>query len=387
VSIPPEGSTEDSGVAGEIRTYGHVRDIDRKEVMMSARGQLSKDVNRNSLCSRRRFLGMAGTAGLGIVGLRSTRSAQAAADSSGRRAGEKGPASRVIRIAAVQLRSHIEGKSPDEIKAFHRGNIERAVAEAARKEADIACFCEVAATRGIRAPRDDRRVWEEATEGPTAKWAAALARRHRMHLVLPMGAYHRGAFRNVAVLFDNSGGIAGAYSKVHLTWGERQAGTVPGDSFPVFEFPFGKVGVMICHDLSFPEAARCLMLEGAEIIFWPTMWSGWGDELSYTLIRSRAIDNAVYLVHVGLAPPPGKFWRPGMNMARSGVIDPYGNHLSNAGFEEGIAIAEVNLDRKRIAPSFTAGPEDDFRAWVLADRRPDTYGVIADPARRGKPPV
>jgi len=208
-----------------------------------------------------------------------------------------------------------------------------------------------------------------------------------MHLIVPMNAYQDGKFRNVAVVFDKSGSVVGVYCKVHPTWGERQSGTVPGDSFPVFELPFGKIGIMICHDMSFPESARCLMLGGAEIIFWPTMWSGWGDELSYTVIRSRAIDNAVYLVHVGLAPPPGTYWRPGMNMARSGVIDPYGNHISNAGFEEGIAIAEVNLDRKRIAPSFTAGRDDDFRAWVLADRRPDVYGIISDPSLRREPPV
>jgi hypothetical protein len=76
-----------------------------------------------------------------------------------------------------------------------------------------------------------------------------------------------------------------------------------------------------------------------------------------------------------------------MNMARSGVIDPYGNHLCNAGFEEGIAIAEVNLDRKRIAPFFTAGPDDDYLAWVLADRRPEVYGIIADATLLAKPPV
>jgi predicted amidohydrolase len=202
-----------------------------------------------------------------------------------------------------------------------------------------------------------------------------------------MLAYYDRAFRNAAIVLDKSGMVLGAYCKVHPTWGERQSGIVPGDSFPVFDLPFGRIGIMICHDLSFPEAARCLMLAGAEIVFWPTMWSGWGDELSYTVIRSRAIDNAIYLVHVGLAPPPGEFWRPGMNMARSGVIDPYGNHLSNAGFEEAIAIAEVNLDKKRVAPHFTSGADDDFRAWVLADRRPDTYGIIADPSKRTKPPI
>jgi len=342
---------------------------------------------RNMSCSRRRFLGMAGTAGLGMTALKSAQSEDLSRDSGRRPADEKSIAPRVVRIAAVQLRDHVEGKNPEEIKAFHRRRIEHSVAEAARKGARIACFCELAATYGIRAPHDDRQTWEEATEGPTAKWASDLARKNRIHLVLPMNAYHEGAFRNVAVLFDNSGEIVGVYCKVHLTWGERKSGTVPGNSFPVFQLPFGKLGTIICHDMSFPESARCLMLGGAEIIFWPTLWSGWGDELSYTVIRSRAIDNAAYLVHVGLAPPPGKFWRPGMNMARSGVIDPYGNHVSNAGFEEGIAFAEVNLDRKRIAPHFTSGADDDFRAWVLADRRPETYGIIADPSRPTSAPV
>ena len=349
--------------------------------------QQTTHTKENSHYSRRRFLGMAGTAGLGIVGLSGIAFPQASDDSPRPPTVPKPKSSRVVRVAAIQLRSHVEGKTPDEIKAFHRSRIEQALVETARQGADIACFCELAATSGIRAPQSDRSVWEDATDGPTAKWAVDLARRLRIHLILPMNAYHQGHFRNAAVLFNSSGTVAGVYSKVHLTWGERQSNTVPGDSFPVFELPFGKVGIMICHDMSFPESARCLMLAGAEIVFWPTMWSGWGDELSYTVIRSRAIDNAVYLVHVGLAPPPGKFWRPGMNMARSGVIDPYGNHLSNAGFEEGTAIAEVNLDRKRIAPSFTAGPDDDFRAWVLADRRPDVYGSIADTALRTKPPV
>jgi predicted amidohydrolase len=349
--------------------------------------QQTTDTKVNPCYSRRRFLGMAGTAGLGVMGAGRSASPQASDESRRPPTVPKEKSSRLVRVAAIQLRSHIEGKTPDEIKAFHRSRIEQALTEAAHQGADIACFCEIAATQGIRAPHSDRRVWEDATEGPTAKWAADLARRHRIHFILPMNAYHQGHFRNVAVLSNSSGALVGTYCKVHPTWGERQSGTVPGDSFPVFELPFGKVGIMICHDLSFPESARCLMLAGAEVIFWPTMWSGWGDELSYTLIRSRAIDNAVYLVHVGLAPPPGSFWRPGMNMARSGVIDPYGNHVSNAGFEEGMAIAEVNLDRKRIAPSFTAGPDDDFRAWVLADRRPDAYGIIADTALRRKPPV
>jgi len=344
------------------------------------------DFDHEPCSSRRRFLQAAG-AGLGMFALTSGTSEETPVPTPKEPGGSEKNVSRTVRIAAVQLRNHVEGKTPVEIKAFHMRNIERSLAEAAHRGADIACFCEHAATSGVKAPLDDQRVWEQATVGPTAKWASDLAHRHRISIILPMLAYHDRAFRNAAIVLDKSGMVVGVYCKVHPTWGERQSGIVPGDSFPVFDLPFGRIGILICHDLSFPEAARCLMLAGAEIIFWPTMWSGWGDELSYTVIRSRAIDNAIYLVHVGLAPPPGQSWRPGMNMARSGVIDPYGNHLSNAGFEEGIAIAEVNLDKKRIAPHFTSGADDDFRAWVLADRRPDTYGIIADPSKRGKPPV
>lgn len=295
---------------------------------------------------------------------------------------------RIVRIAAAQVRSHVEGKTPAEIKGYLRRETERFTQMAAEKAADVVCFCETHATFQVKAPLDDHETWEDATSGPTAEWASALARKHSINLILPIAAYHDGAFRNCAVFYDRQGKIVGVYVKVHLTYGERRDGRVPGNSFPVFDMDFGRVGCIICHDMSFPEAVRCLALAGAEVVFWPTHWGGWGDELSYTVIRSRAIDNAVYLVHVGLAPPPGQYWRPGMNMARSGVIDPYGNHISNAGFDEGVCVAEIDLSKPpRIAPSFTAGPADDFRAWMLADRVPEAYGIIVDPSKRPPPPI
>ena len=139
------------------------------------------------------------------------------------------------------------------------------------------------------------------------------------------------------------------------------------------------MGVAICHDLSFPESTRVLALRGAEILVWPTWWSGWGEELCYAVIRSRAIDNGAWLVTASFGIQDEKAWRPGMVLGRSGVIAPDGLILSNAGRYVGMAITEIDLDKPRLAHAFSFGDEGDFWTSVLADRRPDAYGAITDP--------
>src|SRR5690606_28136658 len=148
--------------------------------------------------------------------------------------------------------------------------------------------------------------------GPTVTLACTLARQYKMHIVLPVVATVEGVLRNVALMIDRHGAIVGRYLKVHPTRREMSKGIVPGDDFPVFDLEFGRVGVCICHDLSFPESTRVLGLRGAEIIVWPTWWSGWGEELCYAVIQSRAIDNGVWLVTSSFGTPAHRAWKPGM---------------------------------------------------------------------------
>lgn len=155
-------------------------------------------------------------------------------------------------------------------------------------------------------------------------------------------------------------------------------GFVAGDDFPVFDLDFGRVGAVICHDLSFPESTRVLGLEGAEVVFWPSLWSGWGEELCNALVKSRAIDNGCYLVSVSYGQPEGRAWRPGYLLGGSGVTGPDGLTLSNAGRYVGMSLVTIDLDRPRIAHSWTWSDEAEFRADMLADRRPDAYRLIAD---------
>lgn len=125
--------------------------------------------------------------------------------------------------------------------------------------------------------------------GPTTARLAelALARKTRV----AAGIYERDgrAVYKAAVLIDREGRVAGRYRKVSLPGEEVEGGLTPGSSWPVFETDFGRVGMMSCYDVLFPEPARALAAQGAELILLP-IWGG--DE---TLAAARAIENRVFL--------------------------------------------------------------------------------------------
>jgi predicted amidohydrolase len=287
---------------------------------------------------------------------------------------------RPVRIAAYQLPAEPDGGTPLERK---EGQVARALAgldEAGRAGADLACLGEACTTSHLAADPEDRAVYEDALEGPTVRRAGDLAARHGMNVALPVEARWRGALGNLVVFLDRRGAVAGVYAKVHPTRAERARGIVAGDGFPVFRLDVGVVGALICHDLSFVESARALALGGAELLVWPTWWSGWGDELCEAVIASRAIDNGCWLVRAAYGYPPERAWRPGMQLGRSGVTGPDGIALSSAGRRVGLSLATVDLDAGRIAHGFSWRDEGPLRRDLLADRRPDAYAPLTDPA-------
>lgn len=278
--------------------------------------------------------------------------------------------SRPTRIAAVQLPAWHEGETPAARFAHRCDTVLHWLEQAGAADADLACVGETCT---------GEEVLEDARAGSFTRAAAACAARHRMNIILPVAGMVEGVRRNVALAIDRSGRIVGEYYKVHPTRRELADGVVAGNDFPVFHLDFGCVGVAICHDLSFPESTRVLALRGAEILVWPTWWSGWGEELCYAVIRSRAIDNGAWLVTASFGIPDDEAWRPGMILGRSGVIGPDGVILSSAGRYVGMTLTDVDLDKPRLAHSFGWAEDSDFWTTVLADRRPDAYGPLSDP--------
>jgi predicted amidohydrolase len=135
--------------------------------------------------------------------------------------------------------------------------------------------------------------------GSASKMMAEKAKKYNMYVVSGLYNWVGDTLYNVAVLYDRQGKIQGTYTKVQLPDSETEAGAVPGNSFPVFTTDFGKIGILICYDNFYPEVARNLALNGAEILFNP-IWGdirGTGDDVEKTIARSRAIDNGVYFVN------------------------------------------------------------------------------------------
>jgi N-carbamoylputrescine amidase len=225
----------------------------------------------------------------------------------------------------------------------------------------------------------------ESIPGPSTEIFGALAR--ELGVVLVTSLFERrapGLYHNTAVVLETDGSIAGTYRKMHIpddpAFYEKFYFT-PGDlGFEPIRTSVGKLGVLVCWDQWYPEAARLMALAGAELLIYPTA-IGWDprdtDEEKQrqldawvTVQRAHAVANGIPVLaanRVGFEPDPSgvgagiRFW------GSSFVAGPQGEFLARGGEEEAVLVVE--LDRKR--------SEDVRRIWpFLRDRRIDAYGDL-----------
>lgn len=165
---------------------------------------------------------------------------------------------------------------------------------------------------------------------------------------------------NTIYVTDN-GKLVGTYRKLHLfsLLGEDRAFD-SGDNFLIAETSIGKIGVMVCYDLRFPELARRLALEGAQIICISAQWPKPRQEHWRTLLRARAIENQLFVVSCNACGIIGKLDIFGMSM----IIDAKGDILNDAGEKEGEITADIDISAMK-----------EWRSQIpcFNDRRPDIY--------------
>lgn len=136
----------------------------------------------------------------------------------------------------------------------------------------------------------------EQIPGYTTEFLGKLAIDYHIHIIVGMVVKHKveSIIYNSAVLIGPDGEPMGEYRKVHLK-GEEKMAFRPGFKFPVFECDFGNVGMLLGWDLAFPEAARSLALEGAELIVVPANWEAPNVEEWKTYLLTRAYENSVFV--------------------------------------------------------------------------------------------
>ncbi|MGE0712445.1 MAG: nitrilase-related carbon-nitrogen hydrolase [Planctomycetota bacterium] len=224
-------------------------------------------------------------------------------------------------------------------------------------------------------PSQDKRWYEAAEEipGPTVERLAPICKRHGMVMVVPLyEKAMRGVFYNTAAVIDADGTYLGKYRKQHIP---QVAGFwekyffKPGDGgYPVFQTRYAKVGVYICYDRHFPEGARCLGLNGAEIVFNPSATVAGLSQYLWKLEQpAHAVANGYFVAasnRVGTEAP----WGIGKFYGTSYIVDPRGQFLATASEDQDeLVIADVDL-----------GMIDEVRqTWQFyRDRRPEAYEEI-----------
>ena len=246
---------------------------------------------------------------------------------------------------------------------------------AAKKGAQIICLPELFLTQYFCQTEDTQNFsLAEPLPGPTSDTFSKLAKELEVVLIVPLFEKRtEGIYHNTALVIDADGSIAGTYRKMHIPddpcFFEKFYFT-PGDTgFKSFPTRYGRVGVLICWDQWFPEAARLTTLSGAQFLFYPTA-IGYQDEDAKesiqqitaweTIQRSHAISNGVFLGSVNRVGRENAltFW------GRSFICNPFGKVIGQADNEPQIVIAQCSL------PEI----ESVRQNWpFLRDRRVDAY--------------
>jgi beta-ureidopropionase len=210
----------------------------------------------------------------------------------------------------------------------------------------------------------------EPIPGPITEAMQKLARELGVVIVAPIyECVDRSVYYNSAAIIDADGALLGVYRKNHIplnTIFYEKLYFKPGNlGYPVFNSRYGKVGILICHDRHYPEGARALALNGAEIVLIPSATPDkslsrkvWEKELC-----AHAIFNEYFVAGLNRTGQEGNYFYYGHSVA----FDPTGEMLAQAGTGEEVLIIDCDLDmitQRR-------------RAWQFyRDRRPDTYGIL-----------
>ena len=284
--------------------------------------------------------------------------------------------SEVVRCGLIQASNPVNDESVP-VEKIQKAMLDKhlpMIDAAAAKGVQILCLQEIF-NGPYFCPSQDKRWYAaaEAIPGPTTALMQQYAKKHQMVLVVPLYEQEmRGVFYNSAAVIDADGTYLGKYRKNHIP---QVAGFWekfffrPGNlGYPVFQTRYAKVGVYICYDRHFPEGARCLGLNGAEIVFNPSATVAGLSQYLWKLEQpAHAAANGYF---VGASNRVGREgpWDIGKFYGSSYFVNPRGEFLAQ-GSEDADEIVIADLDLSMI---------DEVRqTWQFyRDRRPDSYGAI-----------
>ncbi len=281
---------------------------------------------------------------------------------------------RTVRIATT---SFLIDDTPTTVEQ-NRDRGSRYIKDAAERGCDLVVLPEMFTTVNTGAE-----IKPEPVVGPTLDIIRGVAVDCSINVAATYYVEEHGRVFNQTTVVSRTGVVAGVYRKVQPTAAEAGVVTA-GDSLEPIELDFGRVGVMICLDIYFPEIPRIYAHRGVEVLLWPTVTLGPTQEGLLAQAQSRAIDNGLYVVESNMASRPP--YAPYAGRIRPGtgrIIGPGGDILASTGRRAGLAVADIDLDEPRLTSTCIMIREPDhFREDLQSITRLDFFArEYADIAR------
>src|SRR3989338_254176 len=233
----------------------------------------------------------------------------------------------MVKVAAAQVRV-----SKDSDKNFF--TIIRYIKKASQKKVDIVCFPECALAHS-----NNKKTLEKIPIEKYIEKIRKACKESKIHCIFGTHYYSKGRITNSAFMIDDSGKILHRYDKVNL-WKREDRKVSRGAGHKAIKTKFGKIGIIICWDIAYPEYVKELAKKGAWVIFWPSYIKNYGRELeSYLQIPYvRAFENSCYVVQCDSA---------NKDCAQYSVICSTSEKIKEIKKGEGLIVAE--LGRRKIA--------------------------------------
>ncbi len=286
---------------------------------------------------------------------------------------------RIVRAGLIQASLPLAADAPlDRLKKAMIDKHVALIAQAAGKGVQVLCLQEI--FYGPYFCAEEQTRWYQMAEpipgGPTITLMRELAAKHKLILVVPIYEEDMpGVFYNTAAVLDETGAYLGKYRKNHIPhchpgfW--EKFYFKPGNlGYPVFTTSVGKIGVYICYDRHFPEGARALGLNGAEIVFNPSATVAGLSEYLWKLEQpAHAVANQYFvgaINRVGHEKP----WDIGEFYGSSYFCDPRGRIIAQGSRDQDeVIVADLDLDQIR----------EVRNVWqFFRDRRPESYGRLLE---------
>lgn len=216
--------------------------------------------------------------------------------------------------------------------------------------------------------------FSESVPGPSTDRVAKLCVELKTYVVFGMLEKSGDHLFNVAVLIGPAG-LIGCYRKVHLPYLGVDRFTTPGDRpFEVFEAAGVRIGMLICYDGGFPEAARVLSIRGADLIVLPTNWPPGGSYMAEFSINCRAMENGIYFAAVNRIGTENGF----SFIGKSRICSPVGATMTSIDNDKP-GIIRADIDPVAARTKLIVRVPGKHMIDRMADRRPEMYGAVCEP--------